>query len=174
MNTAIFGSGGEEGSAYRYLLERDLPVCWSPNSTNVALFLMLNPSTAGATVNDPTIRRCVGFCSAWGYGRLLIANKYAMRSPDPKAIPLAMCSSLDVVGPDNDQHLLDAARRAHLIVCAWGNLQGRWDELRTAAVLELLKPFDLHALQLNADGQPAHPLYLKKSLTPVLWKAASP
>ncbi len=172
MNTATFGIGGEEGSAYRYLLERDMPASLLVPDHRTCLVVMLNPSKAATVTPDPTITRCVGFGTAWGYGRLLVANKYAIRSYDPKTIPLAIASGLDPVGPDNDQHILAAAQRAHLIVCAWGNLQGRWDEQRTAEVLELLKPFDLYALQLNAGGEPAHPLYLKKSLTPVLWKAA--
>jgi len=39
-------------------------------------WIMLNPSRADATDDDPTVRRCLGFASAWGYGSLLIHNLY--------------------------------------------------------------------------------------------------
>lgn len=40
------------------------------------LFIMLNPSTATDILNDPTIRRCIGFAQRWGYAKLLVGNAY--------------------------------------------------------------------------------------------------
>ena len=40
---------------------------------------MLNPSTADAQTNDPTIRRCLQFAQAWGYGTLEVVNLFAFK-----------------------------------------------------------------------------------------------
>ena len=50
---------------YRYLLWRE----WDSSNKTVS-FIMLNPSRADGSVNDPTITRCINFASSWGYGRL--------------------------------------------------------------------------------------------------------
>lgn len=55
---------------YRYELRRS----WNPRPA--CGWIMLNPSRADATDDDPTVRRCLGFASAWGYGSLLIHNLY--------------------------------------------------------------------------------------------------
>jgi len=46
---------------YRYFLSREIG-----QELGVATFIMLNPSTADATKNDPTIRKCMGFARKWG------------------------------------------------------------------------------------------------------------
>ncbi len=115
----------------------------------------------------------MGFAEAWGYGSLQICNLFAFRATDPKLVPQAICCGLNVEGSANDFTIRAAVQQAQLTVCAWGS-QGRWAELRATAVVEMLKGYELHALKLNADGQPAHPLYLKKSLQPFLWKEEHP
>ena len=69
---------------YRYWLRRrwngDLPQC---------TFIGLNPSTADARTNDPTLRRCINFADQWGYGSLLLVNLFALRSTDPRALRLS-------------------------------------------------------------------------------------
>lgn len=57
-NDALIGGATAEFSpdrVYRYALTRRWSD-WPP-----AVFIMLNPSTADAFVEDPTIRRCLGF-----------------------------------------------------------------------------------------------------------------
>lgn len=106
--TAIFSPC----SRYRYRLERDLGAIGSHHDS--VAFIMLNPSTADAERDDPTIRRCIGYARLWGYRRLIVGNAYAWRSTDPAGLWTAP----DPVGPDNAFHLEQIARDAELVVCA--------------------------------------------------------
>lgn len=83
MSGQLIPDGGAAiAGEYRYKLWR---VTGAPG-TSVALFVMLNPSTADATDDDPTIRRCIRFARDWGHARLLVANLYALRATDPRAL----------------------------------------------------------------------------------------
>ena len=77
---------------------------------------MLNPSTADAERDDPTIRRCIGFSRAWGFGGAEMVNLFALRSTDPGRLREAA----DPVGPGNVAHIADAARGATQVIAAWG------------------------------------------------------
>jgi hypothetical protein len=147
--------------SYRYYLSRT----WDAALGHVN-FIMLNPSTADASVDDPTVRRCGLYARRWGYGGLVVTNLFAWRATDPSELRVAV----DPVGPDTDAHILRSARQSALVVCAWGvhgSLHGR-----DAAVLELLNNVDalglspLHCLRTTKGGHPAHPLYLPGSLVP--------
>jgi len=131
----------------------------------IANFLMLNPSTADETVLDPTCARARDYAERWGYGSLLVTNVFAWRATDPGE----MRAAADPVGKGNDTAILRAARKAQLVVCAWGNHGLHLG--RSGAVLRLLRGAGvaLHVLQLNASGEPAHPLYLPGRLRPCLW-----
>ena len=136
-------------------------------------FVMLNPSTADATRDDPTIRRCSGFARRWGYRELLVTNLFGYRTPDPRVLRRAG----DPVGPENDAHVRDAASAASLVVVAWGHhgaLLGR-----DAAVLALLAPLgderdgrrgpggQLAHLGLTVAGRPRHPLFVRGETAPL-------
>ncbi len=134
--------------AYRYTLARKLS-----ENAGVCVFCMLNPSTADAMKNDPTVRRCVGYAQQWGFGTLAVVNIFALRSTDPKAL----YDHADPVGPDNDWYLSRAAEAADLFVCAWGT-HGRE---RGKFVIDMLRDkARLMCLTRNKDGSPGHPLYL--------------
>lgn len=139
------------------------PVCW----------LMLNPSTADAQVDDPTVRRCVRFSRRWGYDRMVVANLLAYRSTHPKLVREALAHGVDVVGPDNDRHLLEVIAEADLVVAGWGAWAEYFPE-RTRRVRAIAREAgkDIHMLQLTQHGVPRHPLYLKSELTPKVWVAA--
>ena len=145
---------------WRYLLWRR----WDA-AKPAANFLMLNPSTADEHRLDPTCVRARDYAERWGYGALLVTNVFAWRATDPGA----MKTAADPVGPGNDRVIVDAARKAALVVCAWGNHAVHAE--RAAHVVAMLqrKNIALHALRLNAGGQPAHPLYLSKELCPKTW-----
>ncbi|MHC4976214.1 MAG: DUF1643 domain-containing protein [Planctomycetota bacterium] len=136
---------------YRYTLTRvwdgSLPVC---------NFLMLNPSTATAEKNDPTVRRALGYAQRWAYGTLIVTNIFALRATNPKEL----YSCPDPVGKGNDKAILDAARKADLVVGAWGN-HGELGS-RGAHVVEMLTNagIELLCLKTTGKGHPSHPLYL--------------
>lgn len=146
---------------YRYRLER----IWEPDLPLV-VWIMLNPSTANATEDDPTIRRCMGYARAWGRGGIVVVNLFAYRATDPRA----MRAAADPVGPENDAHLLAAVCSKPLVVAAWGN--GGTYRNRGRAVHELIRGagVPLHCLTVSKTGQPCHPLYQAASLFPVPWK----
>ncbi len=137
---------------YRYVLHRQL----SENNDATCLFIMLNPSTADAHKNDPTVERCERFTREWGYTNLVVCNIFALRSTDPKSL----YSHDDPIGPNNNGWILEESEKAKLIVCAWGN-HGQFMH-RGMDVLIMLKHRDnLRYLTLNKSGQPKHPLYIK-------------
>jgi hypothetical protein len=145
-------TGGATFSAdgrYRYRLWRS----WDASRPRVA-FVMLNPSTAGARRDDPTIRRCQGFARSWGFGGIEVVNLFALRATDPRLLRLAD----DPVGRENDRHLRSALTRSSLVVLAWG-AHGSLRE-RAAAVRGLISRRRPRCLGLTRSGEPRHPLYL--------------
>ncbi len=135
---------------YRYVLTRE----WLTGE-HVVAFIMLNPSTADAQQDDPTIRRCIGFAQDWGFRRLVIGNLFAFRSTDP----MELLRVDDPVGPDNDDFLTKIRREAHMTVCAWGNrggYHGRGDIVKNQTARKRRRAFGL-----TKTGQPRHPLYLR-------------
>lgn len=141
---------------YRYALHR----VWEP-ARGVAMFVGLNPSTADEKADDPTIRRCIAFARAWGFGALCMTNLFAYRATQPAD----MLAQDDPVGPENDEYLQALAATAGVVVAAWG-VHGTHGG-RHSAVRAMLP--SLHYLRLTKDGHPGHPLYLPASLRPVAW-----
>ncbi len=141
--------GAVISSPYRYLLWR----IWDPRQPRL-LWVMLNPSTADETTNDPTLRRILGFSRSSGFGGLEVVNLFGLRSPSPKALLLAP----DAVGPENDRYIREAVMRAEKIVAAWGNEGAR--EGRERAVLSLISR-PVFCLGTTGLGHPRHPLYVK-------------
>jgi hypothetical protein len=127
------------------------------------MFVGLNPSTADETLDDPTIRRCMGFARSWGYDGLCMTNLFAFRATDPSVMKAAE----DPVGPMNDSILVSLAENAGIVVAAWG-VHGSYLG-RDRAVIEMLP--QLHCLRLTISGHPAHPLYLPAGLEPFPWQA---
>ena len=140
---------------YRYQLSR----IWDEDKPTV-LFIMLNPSTADADVDDPTIRRVINFAKSWNYGGVFVVNLYAFRSTDPKRLR----EIDDPRGKDNKTHIQDLLKSVDKVIYAWGNKEKEPEWLR-----ELVKkPF---CIALSTKGIPKHPLYLKSDSQPILYFA---
>lgn len=151
---------------YRYWLKRS----WIPEpgmEGSRVLFVMLNPSTADAELDDPTIRRCIGFARSLGLSELMVANLYAFRATKPSDL----WNTADPVGPENDRWLENLCQEADKIVCAWGaNAQ----EDRVSAFLRRMQTAEipLFCLGTTKAGAPRHPLYIKSEQPLVAWPTA--
>ena len=141
-------------------------------ASNSLLFIGLNPSTADAARDDPTIRRCIGFAKQWGHDSLVVCNLFALRSTHPSGLRAAT----DPVGRvENDRVLATAARGCTRILCGWGNglIPGAAAPMmrrRVSDVLALLRevsrPERLCCLHITNQQQPQHPLYVKADTRP--------
>jgi hypothetical protein len=133
---------------YRYRLSRvwdgtKLPLPW----------IMLNPSTADAEIDDPTIRRCMSFARREGAGGIEVLNLFAFRATDPKALRHAS----DPIGPDNDEWIREVLFPHSRVVAAWG---AHGDYLgRGFAVMRALRESGINIVCLG--DKPRHPLYIK-------------
>jgi len=148
---------------YRYVLERR----WSDTGP-AAVFIMLNPSTADAAADDPTIRRCLASARREKCAALRVVNLFAMRATDPAALH----THPDPVGPDNDSVLTWATGFDGPAIAAWGahgTLHGR-----TTAVIRLLQHRALLCLRMTQAGQPRHPLYVAGAAPLLPWTPPDP
>lgn len=140
---------------YRY----DLTRRWGDGPT--ALWVMLNPSTADATEDDPTIRRCIGFSKREGCGRLAVVNLYAYRATDPKALLTAE----NPIGPDNLATVRRWLMDASLVVAAWGAWPLTNHRIAPARLhvegLATMHGHDVKCLGTTKAGAPRHPLYVR-------------
>lgn len=152
-----------EDGLYRYELRRT----WKADAPRM-VFVMLNPSTADATLDDPTIRRCRGFAEREGCGTLRVLNLYAYRATKPQTMWEAQHAGRDIVGPQNDGWLESAPGNHDIVVAAWGV---HADPDRVAAVREILtsRGDRVHALALTKSGAPGHPLYLPGDAPLIDW-----
>lgn len=143
---------------YRYRLERDLGGLLG-NGKTVA-WIMVNPSTADATENDPTIRKVIGFSRRLGFGRIVVGNLFAFRATDIKALRAAA----DPIGPEAGDHFRRIMDEAETVIVAWGPcsklpkwLRRRWCEITGYAQA---RGITLMCLGTAQDGHPLHPLML--------------
>lgn len=137
---------------YRYALTR----IWGPGPR--ACWIMLNPSTADANLDDPTIRRCRTFSERKGCGSLVVVNLFALRSTNPAVLR----SHPFPVGPEWREHFEAAIRHADgPIVAAWGAQPGIDDQVATAMGVLRDASRIVVCLGRTKDGSPRHPLYVR-------------
>ena len=152
--TALFSADG----SCRFTLTRE----WGPGI--LVCFIGLNPSTATADTDDPTIRRCIAFAKREGGERLLMLNLFAWRSTDPKAL----IGAPGIVGEPHEE-VPCRAMEADVIICAWGSihksLRWRGDEIFDATCGER----ELFCLGYTKNGSPRHPLYTRGDAQLVPW-----
>lgn len=144
----------DQSRKYRYVLKRQ----WGDNGNNFINFVLLNPSTADETKDDPTIIACIKIAQNLGYDGLWVTNLFAFRATEPSDLK----KYTEPIGEQNDQYLTDCAKRSKIVVIAWGN---HGDFLgRDQDVIKLLSKIQTpHCLEITKLGNPKHPLYIKRT-----------
>ena len=166
-NYVVEGLLAERGAIiigkYRYLLWRNWDI-----SKQKAVFIMLNPSTADDTNDDPTLRRCIGFARSWDYGGVQVINLFAYRSTDPGELN----GILDPIGELNRYYIEKVIGTAGIIVAAWGvnGPKGFVRENALSNVKKALDGRDIYCLDTTKAGEPRHPLYIRADKKPETYK----
>jgi hypothetical protein len=158
QRSAVFSACG----TYRYSLTRS----WNEGERNPAVFIMLNPSTADAEKDDPTIRRCMGIARSLGCVGIQVVNLFAVRATRP----VEMKAALDPVGPENLDHVLRAIDHRNVcpglmpgpVICAWGTLGGHLGQ--DEVVMPGIAPYQPQCLDITKHGFPRHPLYVRRDV----------
>ena len=144
---------------YRYSLR----ITWQKTRL-AAVFVMLNPSTADKSRDDPTSRKCITLADRWGFGGVILVNLFARRATNP--------SDMKALGPAargffNDMWIKwECEKNCARIVCAWGNHGVH--RARDQAVIALLQAegHELWCLGINKNGTPEHPLLVPHERRP--------
>jgi len=150
-----------ECGQYRWWLRRS----WvrRDSETKTVCFVMLNPSVADGIVDDPTIRRCIGFTRSWGYSVLSVRNLFPFRATEPRSL----LTATEPTGGERGDVELMAAKTADLVIAAWGS----WVPFgRDLVALRMLNGKDLHCLGTTKSGSPRHPLYVKGDVEPTIFQ----
>ena len=157
---AVFSDDGR----YRPLMRRWLGEAFPER---YILFIGMNPSTADATVNDPTCGREWSFAQREGFDAMVKATVGDYRATDPKMLlaPGVVASS-----PDNLPTIRRAAAGAARVVLCHGKL----NRALVAAGRDLVQALtsdgvDIWCFGVNADNSPKHPLYLRADTPLVRW-----
>ncbi len=145
---------------YRYSLTRT----WTKGSRLVAV--LLNPSVANETRDDPTTTFCMRRAAAWGFASYEAVNLFALVDTDPRGLRTVS----DPVGPRNNAAIRRAVRRADAILVAWGKHGMLLDRAET--VLAMLGDCELLCFGRNTDGSPRFPRALPRTITPQVYRAA--
>lgn len=164
MSTAVIS----DCTLYRYELRR----IWDFGKPMLVV-CMLNPSTADADRNDPTITTLIHFATLWGYGGLIVVNFRAFRASKPKD----MWKAADPTGPLNHDYIRAALRYASenggKALAAWGAVEHQDSVfLREAEIWKV----DLVCLGMTKERNPKHPMArgthrIPRDQQPVLWRS---
>lgn len=147
---------------YRYFLLRR----WAMHGKTCA-FVMLNPSTADARQDDPTIRRCIRFAQREGCSAMLVVNLFGFRATDPRELR----NAADPHGPENVEWVRHAVAQARAtgapVIAAWGAnpMVGN----ASPHVFSALG--DAMCLGMTKAGSPRHPLYVRGDQPLEPWRA---
>lgn len=150
-----------ENGKYRQRLNR----WWGPGA-RVGWFL-LNPSTAGAELDDHTATKCIGFTARWGFDGLTIINPWDLVCTDSSQLPKASAPASFLNAPVIHQVCTDV----DLLVVGWGcssviaKMRKRHDD--PLLILRHIRRTHLHlsieCLGRSKSGDPRHPLMLAYS-----------
>ena len=150
---------------YRYRLTRNMSKKF-PNDWCLP-WVMLNPSIADASEDDPTIRRIMEFSRRWGYGSVKVINLFAYRATNPKELKWTL---QNIVGPENDSWLHETMKTATDVMVAWGNNAPSGQVVHFMGIVRQYPDVRLLCLDINKSGSPKHPLYVKGEVLRKIWR----
>lgn len=161
------GAEFSDNGIYRYALWR----FWnyrvaSEGTAKSVMFIMANPSTAGAWRDDPTTNKCAKYAQRWGYDGMYIGNLYARI--DTHSL-FSSFTEKELIGDKADEWLGIMRNSSIVCIAAWGFMGGYHPE--RANTVRAMFP-ELYHLGLSKEGLPKHPLYLPVNTTPTLWEPA--
>lgn len=165
-----------ECGLYRYRLDRDceglVPAEYDEDGKVFAYF-GINPSTADATIDDPTVRKWIGFTQRNGGKRFIVGNVFSFRATDVKLVGKVPFPQ----GPQHFTHLTQIIAEADVLVPCWGGRDKVPKHLRQHLdqLLDWLHRSGKPVLHFGTTdgGDPKHPLFLPYT-TPLLPLEASP
>ncbi len=142
-----------EDQVYRYRLWRR----WDPKLPQAAIG-MLNPSTADASKNDPTIRSCIRLTKELGFGGFDVINLMAFRATDPANLPKNPAEALGAFNVSNIEAVVAGAKT---VICAWG--AHPYAKRFQGAFLDICRLYHekVFCFEKTKEGSPKHPLYIK-------------
>ena len=140
-------------------------------------WIMLNPSTADGSLDDPTMQRIIGFAWRWGFDGLLVANLFPFRSPKPSVLQEWLrwedrqdWSARDALWANQNQ-VAELLRPFDAAMAAWGSPAGKLGWTTTLAAESLLDAVNdpdaktpretvlkLFCLGETGSGDPTHPM----------------
>jgi hypothetical protein len=148
---------------YRPLLTRVLTA-----GEGMILWIGMNPSTAAADADDPTVRRETDYSRRWGYRRFVKANVMDFRATHPRDL---LDPDVAPRSADNLAVIREQAAGAARIMLAFGALAPALHRYG-AEVVAMLRADGraLHCLGLTKAGAPRHPLYMRKDCLPLAYE----
>lgn len=161
MTGAVFSDDGK----YRYALWRFWNIrAAKDGNARAVMFIMANPSTAGALRDDPTIRKCAKYAQGWGYDGMYVGNLFARI--DTHLTP-GLLTQEELIGEQTDEWLGIMCNSSAVCIAAWGFMGGNQPE--RAKTVRAMMP-ELYHLGISKNGLPRHPLYLPAIIEPILWE----
>lgn len=151
-------------------------VCW----------IMLNPSTADAAKDDPTIREVIRRSRSWGFQGLIVVNIFPFRSSKPADCRKWFAQRQDSAEVDNALErnrdiVLEVAQGADRVIAAWG--AASWCAYYADSIADQVRGFDpwgepvrqIECLGTTQDGSPKHPLArgthrIPRDQTPIIFE----
>lgn len=171
-------------------LRREIRRWWTEEPIAWVAWLMLNPSNAGPSKNDPAALRVTHFTAQWGYGGWIGINLYPFISSTPDK--LWRWADWESNGPAwsirddlavNLEDIERVARIASLRIVAFGAQPIERDQMWMEQCLEAFEqPSELidadeklYCLGTSKNGQPLHPMARGKmrvadSVKPQVWR----
>ena len=145
---------------YRWSLRRT----WPGGNGRVICFVGLNPSIADADIDDPSVRRMIGFAQAWGFSTLSVRNLFAYRATNPDKL---LRAPVDAVGGRLGDMAVLTAVTADVTVAAWGaHPAGHARATEVCGLIAYRYPAkQLMCLGTTKGGHPRHPLSVAKTQT---------